>query len=73
MRSIATRSAFVATLCAGVGMVGVSVNGLMGVDAELQRSALAAAKQRPTVDHVRVSTTTRDGDCPAPRPARDRV
>jgi hypothetical protein len=73
MRSIAVRSAFAATLCAGVGMVGVSVHGLLGVDAELERSALAAAKQRPAMKHVFTTTKTRDGNCPATAPARERV
>jgi hypothetical protein len=73
MRSIAMRSAFAATLCAGVGMVGVSVLGLVGVDGELQRSAVAA-KQQPTIDSIRVSATTRDrGDCPGGPPARNKV
>jgi hypothetical protein len=68
MRSIATRSAFVATLCAGVAMVGASVHGMLGIDAELQRSAVAA-KER-TTDTIRVSAPWRDGsrDCPAPPP-----
>ena len=37
-----TRSLFAVALCSGVAMVGASVYGLLGVDAELQRSALAA-------------------------------
>jgi hypothetical protein len=74
MRSIATRSAFVATLCAGVAMVGASVHGMLGVDAELQRSAVAA-KERPT-HTFRVSAPVRDrnGDClPAPPWSKQRV
>jgi len=62
MRSIVSRSAFTAALCTGVAMVGVSVHGLVGVDAELQRSAVAARQlDRPAlVSHTR--------DCPAPPP-----
>jgi hypothetical protein len=42
MGSRTIRSIFAVTLCSGVAMIGASVNGLLGVDAELQRSALAA-------------------------------
>ena len=42
MGSRAIRSIFAVTLCSGVAMIGVSVNGLVGVDAELQRSVLAS-------------------------------
>jgi hypothetical protein len=73
MRSIAVRSAFVATLCAGVGMVGMSVNGLLGIDSELQRSAIAAAEQRPALERTGHATPVSDWDCPASKPARDRV
>jgi hypothetical protein len=68
MRSIGLRSVFAATLCAGVAMIGASVHGLLGVDAELQRSTAAA--QERTFDSVRVSTHTldRSRDCPAPPP-----
>jgi hypothetical protein len=63
-----TRSLFAAALCAGIAMVGASVHGLLGVDAELERSALAA--QHQTFDKhrsLRVSFE-RDGDCvPPPR------
>jgi len=48
-------------------MVGASVHGLLGVDAELQRSALAAAAQERTADGhaLRVTFKQRDrGDCP---------
>jgi len=48
-------------------MVGASIHGLIGVDAELQRSALAAAAQERTSDghSVRVTFKQRDrGDCP---------
>jgi hypothetical protein len=65
MRSLVTRSAFAATLCAGVAMVGASVHGLMGVDAELERSAVAAQLEREP-DRSRFTVFTRhDGwDCP---------
>jgi hypothetical protein len=65
----ATRSAFAAALCAGVAMVGASVHGLLGVDAELQRSAVAA--QNRTLDHhsVRVFAPYKhDGDCSGQAP-----
>jgi hypothetical protein len=58
-----TRSAFAVALCSGVAMVGASVYGLVGVDAELQRSALAA-QQTIQQDHA-VPVSDR-GDCPAP-------
>ena len=75
MRSIGTRSAFAAALCAGVAMVGASVHGMLGIDAELQRSAVAA-HERAVKDSVRVSMRTDGGghDCPAPPPrSRERV
>ena len=60
-----TRSAFAAALCAGVAMVGASVHGMFGVDAELQRSALAAAQERTIESHsVRVTYKQHDWDCP---------
>jgi hypothetical protein len=64
MGSRTTRSVFVAALCAGVAMVGASVHGLLGVDAELQRSAVAA--QRTIEDHsVRVvAPGPQSWDCP---------
>ena len=68
----ATRSAFAAALCAGVAMVGTSVHGLLGVDAELQRSALAA--QQTIEDHsVRVLAPRQDGwNCPGTAEPRSR-
>jgi hypothetical protein len=62
------RSVFVGALCAGAAMVAVSINGLLGVDADLQRSAYAA-QQRPVETHPAVRVTFRS-DCPA-APARD--
>jgi hypothetical protein len=63
MGSKATRSVFAASLCAGVAMIGVSINGLVGVDADLQRSAYAA-QQRTVESHtVNISHRT-GGDCP---------
>jgi hypothetical protein len=65
MGSLKTRSAFAAALCAGVAMVGASVHGLLGVDAELQRSALAAQHQTIEQHSVPVSAPRHDaGDCP---------
>jgi hypothetical protein len=52
-------------------MVGASIHGLLGVDAELQRSALAAQQTIIEEQHsVRVSNRH---DCPEPRKARHRV
>jgi hypothetical protein len=63
------RSAFVAALCAGVAMVGVSVHGLLGVDAQLERSAFAARQQQLVGYHsVRVLERVGSGDCNAVAP-----
>jgi hypothetical protein len=76
MGRYATRSVFVAALCAGVAMIGASVQGLLGVDAELQRSAFAAEQlrtyehvihRRPSENEVRHVVYKRDGDCDSPR------
>ena len=51
---------FAAALCAGVAMVGGSVHGMMGVDAELKRSAAVAAElERPAL-------VSNHWDCPNP-------
>jgi hypothetical protein len=42
-------------------MLGVSVHGLMGVDADLQRSAFAA--QQHTVEYHSVRVVEPHGDC----------
>jgi hypothetical protein len=63
MGSRTSRSVFAVALCSGVAMVGASVYGLLGVDAELQRSALAA-QQTIKEDHS-VRVTDRH-DCPEP-------
>jgi hypothetical protein len=65
MGRLTTRSAFAVLLCSGVAMVGASVNGLLGVDAELQRSALAA-QQTIEEDSVRVIDRGDGRDCPPP-------
>jgi len=71
MGSKATRSVFAAALCAGVAMVGASVHGLMGVDAALERSALAADEHRAFERHsVRVRYEVKF-DCPGQAPARN--
>ena len=76
MGRYATRSVFATALCAGVVMVGASVHGLVGVDAELQRSAVAAeqlrtyehvVQQRPSENEIRHVVYKRDGDCGPPR------
>ena len=60
-----TRSVFAVALCSGVAMVGASINGLLGVDAELQRSTLVA-QQTIREDGVRVIDRGDRRDCPAP-------
>ena len=67
MGRFGTRSVFAATLCTGVAMVGVAVHGMLGVDAELQRSALAAQHQTYESRHVLFEFREQDGDCGAPR------
>ena len=66
MGRFATRSAFAAALCAGVAMVGASIHGLVGVDAELQRSAVAAQERTNEGHSFRVNWRGYEGDCPAP-------
>jgi hypothetical protein len=75
MGRYATRSVFVAALCAGVAMIGASVQGLLGVDAELQRSAFAAEQvrtlepvphHRPFENDARPVIYERGGDCGSP-------
>jgi hypothetical protein len=59
------RTALAAAVCAGAAMLGAAVHGIVGVDAELQRSAIAAERMErsePRFVHFR-------RDCPAP-PAR---
>ena len=65
MGSRTIRSIFAVTLCSGVAMIGASVNGLLGVDTELQRSVLAAQtiQERQAVPVI---------DCRPPEP-RHRV
>ena len=67
----ATRSVFAAALCAGVAMVGASVNGLMGVDAELQRSAYVANQHRILERDAAFARYKQDRDCPGQAPTRD--
>jgi hypothetical protein len=74
MGSLRTRSLFAAALCSGVAMVGVAVYGLVGVDAELQRSALAAQQTSEPGHAIRVIDRGDGGDCgsPALQPSRER-
>jgi hypothetical protein len=65
MGRLASRSAFVAAVGVGVGMVGISLNGLMGVDAELQRSVAAVQRQMIEERVLNVSSPRLDRDCPA--------
>jgi hypothetical protein len=66
----------VGALCTGVAMLGISVHGLLGVDADLQRSAYAAhvVQQQNGVEYHSVRAQHRHGDCDqyAP-PARSRL
>jgi hypothetical protein len=64
MGRLASRSAFFAAVGVGVSMVGVSLNGLLGVDAELQRSVAAAQRQTIEERTSNVSSPMRL-DCPA--------
>ena len=71
MGSRTTRSLFAVALCSGVAMVGASVHGLVGVDAELQRSALAA--QRTIIEDQHTVRVIDRRDCDEPRKHRQRV
>jgi hypothetical protein len=64
----------VGALCTGVAMLGISVHGLLGVDADLQRSAYAAhvVQHQNRVEYHSVRAHDRHGDCYAP-PARSRL
>jgi hypothetical protein len=54
---------FVAALCTGIAMVGLSVHGLMGIDGELEQSAFAA-REAHYVDYQSPNEQQRDtGDC----------
>ena len=63
MGRLASRSAFVAAVGVGLSMVGISLNGLLGVDAELQRSVAAA--QRQTIEGHTLNVSSPRLDCPA--------
>ena len=52
MRRLVPRSSLLAAACAGAAMVAGAVHGLVGVDADLERSALAAREHRPERVHV---------------------
>jgi hypothetical protein len=64
MGSLISRSAFAVALCTGVAMVGTAVYGLVGVDQELQRSAVAA-QERVIREHDLRVVQPRGTDCPA--------
>ena len=73
MGSLRTRSLFAVALCSGVAMVGTAVHGLVGVDAELQRSALAAQQTIEPEHSIRVIDRGDGRDCgPADWPSRER-
>jgi hypothetical protein len=67
-----TRSIFVAALCTGVAMVGLSVHGLLGIDTELAQSAMAA-RQQQGVEYRSVHVIKHHGDCAPPAPASKRI
>jgi hypothetical protein len=56
-------------------MLGISVHGLLGVDADLQRSAFAArvVQQQNTVEYQSVRALHHHGDCDQAPPARSRT
>jgi hypothetical protein len=58
-----TRSIFVAALCTGVAMVGLSVHGLLGIDGELAQSAYAAREQHYVGYHSVYEQQRDAGDC----------
>jgi hypothetical protein len=67
-----TRSIFVAALCTGVAMVGLSVHGLLGIDSELAQSAMAA-RQQQSVEYRSVHMVTRHGECDRATPPSKRI
>jgi hypothetical protein len=67
-----TRSIFAVALCSGVAMVGVAVNGMLGVDTELQRSVVAAQHNYAEQHSVRVIMRDENGDCGPPPPTSHR-
>jgi hypothetical protein len=69
MGSAGRRTVFVSALCTGVAMLGVSVHGLLGVDADLQRSAFAAREQHMVANHS-VRVVEHYGDCDQAPPAK---
>ena len=56
------RSVFAVAVCTGVAMVGLSVHGLLGIDAQLAKSAVAA-QQQPRIEYHSVRVLHRGGDC----------
>lgn len=72
MGSRTTRSIFAVALCSGVAMVAASINGLMDVDTELQRSVVAAQQNYAEQHTVRVIHRDTRGDCGPPPPRSHR-
>ena len=64
MGRLASRSAFAAAMGVGATMVGISVQGLIGVDAELQRSVAAA--QRQVIEEHAVNVSSPRPPCTEP-------
>jgi hypothetical protein len=73
MGSAGRRTVFVSALCTGVAMLGVSVHGLLGVDADLQRSAFAAREQQHMVADQSVRVVDHYGDCNQAPPPRSKT
>ena len=63
MGSRGTRSIFVAALCTGIAMVGLSVHGLMGIDGELEQSAFAAREAHYVDYHLTYEQPRDTSDC----------
>ena len=72
MGSLASRSVFAAALCTGAAMVGTAIYGLVGVDQELQRSAVAA-QERVIREHDLRVVQPRGNDCPLAPRSKQRV
>ena len=72
MGSLLSRSAFAVVLCTGVAMVGTAAYGLVGVDQELERSAVAA-QERVIREHDLRVVQPRGTDCPAAPTSKQQV
>jgi hypothetical protein len=73
MGSAGRRTVFVSALCTGVAMLGISVHGLLGVDADLQRSTFAAQQQQHMVSYSERVVEQHGGDCGQAPPPRSKT